>query len=155
MDPRPRLLVDGANVMHAWPEQRALLPRQRQTARETLIERLQVLHDSGLAEVRVVFDGRGPDVVIESRPGDPPLVVVYTATGQTADDVIEQLVAQAKDPAQCTVVTADRMVRQTIEAAGGARMSPGDLAAWIRQTETQQSAKLTARRRANDSQWRG
>ena len=69
-------MVDGANVMHAWPDLRALLPRQRQAAREKLIERLQVLHDSGLAEVRVVFDGRGPEVVIESRPGDPPLVVV-------------------------------------------------------------------------------
>lgn len=140
--------------MHAWPELRALLPRQRQTAREKLIERLQALHDSGLAEVRIVFDGRGPEMVIESHPGDPPLVVVYTATGQTADDVIEQLVAQAKDPAQCTVVTADRMVRQTIEAAGGRSMAPEDLAAWIRQTETQRSARLSARRRANDAQWR-
>jgi predicted RNA-binding protein with PIN domain len=147
-------MVDGANVMHAWPELRRLLPRQRNVAREQLVERLQALHDSGLAQVQVVFDGRGPETVVESRPGNPPLIVVHTATGQTADDVIEQLVAQAKDPGNCTVATADRLVRQTIEAAGGSAISPEELAAWIARAGSQQSARLAAHRRANDSKWR-
>jgi predicted RNA-binding protein with PIN domain len=154
MPPGKRIIVDGANVMHAWPDLRPLLARRRQVARERLVDRLQVLHDSGLAEVRVVFDGRGPEPVVESRAGELPLLVVYTASGQTADEVIEQLVAQAKTPADITVATADRLERQTVEAAGGQVISPADLAGWISRAEGRQAAKLSDQRRENEARWR-
>ena len=48
------LLVDGSNIMHAWPELRALLAGDRDTARARLSRAVRILHD--LEQVRRVAD---------------------------------------------------------------------------------------------------
>ena len=154
MEAPRHLLVDGSNVLHAWPELRVLLKRDRGAARARLSQALGVLHDAEQVRVSLVFDGRGPELVAEQPLGPATFVHLYTPSGQTADDVIEQLVGQARDPGRCIVATDDRAERQTIEALGAAGMSAADLLAWIERAGGRQQTRLAARRKANEKEWR-
>ncbi len=70
----------------------------------------------------MVFDGKsGPEEA--RRAGD--LGVLYSRRDQTADSVIEGMVAALKGEARnATVVTADGAERVTVEALGGYCVSP-------------------------------
>jgi predicted RNA-binding protein with PIN domain len=148
------LLVDGSNIMHAWPELRALLPGDRDTARARLSQAVRVLHDGEQLRVTIVFDGRGSELSVEQPGGQATFAHVYTPGGTTADDVIAQLVGQAREPSDCLVATDDRGERQAIETLGAAGLSSADLASWVRRAEQRQQAQLQERRRANESKWR-
>jgi predicted RNA-binding protein with PIN domain len=149
------LLVDGANVLHAWPELSPLLRRNRDAARTRLIEQLTVLrHEGDGWRITVVFDGRGEELVVERPSGDASFSVIFTPRSATADDVIEQLVASGREPQACLVATADRAERETVTAAGAQVISPDDLKTWIRQAEGRLGTELRSRRTRNDRQWR-
>lgn len=148
------LLVDGANLLHAWPDLCALAQKDRSAARAGLVQRLAILHDSAGWRVTIVFDGRGPDLVIESVDGQQSFAVVTTPAALTADDVIEQLVGKSADPAACTVATADRAEAQTVTALGAQAMPPADLAAWIERVAARQGAHIATLRRDNEHRWR-
>lgn len=129
MTPAQHVIIDGPNVLHAWPELRPLLKRDRSAARDRLVSMATALHDAESCRVTVVFDGRGAEVVVEHPGGQGSLTVIFTSSGLTADDVIEQMVGQAREPQGCVVVTADGAERSTVEALGAAAISPGELAA--------------------------
>jgi predicted RNA-binding protein with PIN domain len=148
------LLVDGSNILHAWPELRALLKRDRDAARARLSQMLSVLHDVEQVRLTLVFDGRGADLVVECPNGLKTFSHIYTPTGVTADDAIEQLVGQAVDPSACVVATDDRAERQTIEATGAAGISADELAAWVQRAGQRQKTQLSNRLEANDKTWR-
>jgi uncharacterized protein len=148
------LLVDGSNVMHAWPELRGMLQRDRATARQRLAQAVSVLHDVEQVRVTLVFDGRGAELSIEPVAGQATFAEVHTPSGTTADDVIEKLVGQARAPGQCVVATDDRAERQVIESLGAAGISAADLATWIERVGQRQGARLGERRRANEEKWR-
>ncbi len=149
------LLVDGYNIVHAWPELRGVLAKEgREAARGRLVDRLRVLHDFERVRVSAVFDGRGTDIAIERPTSHTTFSVLYTPAGMTADDLIEQLAAQSPTPHEVLVATADQAERDTIEAAGARPLRPEQLAEWIERAERSQAAALTAHRRAVDSQWR-
>jgi hypothetical protein len=121
MTPR-YLVIDGHSVLFAWPELRGLHQRQPRQAREELIRRLEKFHDAGSWELTLVFDGKAGGTPVR-RPGD--MVVAYSQRDQTADSVIEALVAAQKDRSTITVVTADEAERTTVEALGAFCVSPG------------------------------
>lgn len=148
------LLIDGSNILHAWPELRVLLKRDRDAARASLSQRVRVLHDTEHLRVTIVFDGRGSELVIE-RPSDHPTFThLYTPTGTTADDVIEQLVGNAENASACIVATDDRAERQTVEALGAAGLSSADLAAWVGRAEERQRTQVSGLTRENEREWR-
>ncbi len=148
------LLVDGANLLHAWLELRALAIRDRDTARGRLSQALRVLHDAEGWRVTLVFDGRGTELRIEQPGGDATFAHIFTPSGLTADDVIEQLVGGAADPAACTVATADRAEQQTVSALGAAWCSPDDLRVWCDRAAARQAQRLAEMNRANHRAWR-
>lgn len=148
------LLIDGANILHAWPELRALLKTDRDAARSQLMQRASAIHDTEQVRVTIVHDGRGEDIVVERPSGRPTFSVVYTPSSMTADDLIEQMVAGAADPAACVVATADRAMRETVQAAGGSTMRAEDLRAWIERAEARQAGAVKALREANERKWR-
>ncbi len=126
MTPR-YLVIDGHSVLFSWPDLRALHQRQPRQAREELVRRLERLHDAGRWDVTLVFDGKA-GAAPARRPGD--MVVAYSRRDQTADSVIEALVAsqKEKDRAAVTVVTADGAEKTTVEALGAFCASPE----WLR-----------------------
>jgi predicted RNA-binding protein with PIN domain len=148
------LLVDGSNIMHAWPELRTLLKRDRDTARSRLSLAVAAIHDAGQARVTLVFDGRGSELVVEQPSGHTNLAHVFTPTGTTADDVIEQLVGRAAAPGACVVASDDRAVRSTVEALGAESISAEELANWAARAAARQGAQAAGLRRDNERQWR-
>ena len=148
------LLVDGANIMHAWPDLRALLKRDRENARRRLSQAMRLLHDAEALRVTVVFDGRGEELSVEHPGGQATFAHIYTPTGTTADDVIAQLVSRARSAADCLVATDDRGERLAIEALGAGSISSADLATWLARADQRQQSRLQERRRENDAQWR-
>lgn len=149
------LLVDGYNIAHAWPDlRRVLVAEGRDVARAQLVERLRVLHDFERLRVSVVFDGRGADIAIERPTRHATFSVLYTPAGMTADDLIEQLAAQAASPGDVIVATADRAECDTVEVAGATVLSPEQLAEWVERAGAAQSETVAEHRRKVERQWR-
>ncbi len=148
------LLVDGANLLHAWPDLRVLMNRDRTTARSQLIQRLGAIHDAEQTRVTVVFDGRGEELVVERPSGHVTFSVLYTPSALTADDVIEQLVGRAANVSSCHVATGDRAERQTIEASGAVWVPPADLAAWVGRAESRLASDVRVLKRENEKKWK-
>lgn len=127
MGAKPKfLLVDGHSVIFAWPELRALHSKKTAAARELLVKHLTEYQDYSGTRVVAVFDGRGDQVTEEARlPGC--IQIYYSASGQTADTVIERLVAIYAERCEITVATSDRMEQQTIHALGADWVSAEEL----------------------------
>lgn len=148
------LLVDGSNILHAWPELSSLFKRDRNAARSQLVQQLAAIHDVGSMQLTIVFDGRGEKLVIEHPSQQTSLTVIYTSSGQTADDVIEQMAVKAVATSRCIVATDDRAERQTVQAAGAEVVSSGDLLAWAKQAATRLSSIVKRNQSANEKTWR-
>jgi predicted RNA-binding protein with PIN domain len=86
------LIVDGHSVIFAWPELRRLHTRRTALARDELVKILTEYQDASGVRVVAVFDGKGLKPNEDSTPGG--IQVFYSATGQTADAIVERLVAK-------------------------------------------------------------
>ena len=124
------LLVDGYNIIHAWPE----LARWKEAAgfdaaRDRLIASLQDYGGYASMEVVVVFDayrsGRMKQTV-ENRPG---LDIVFTANGETAAHYIERVADELKGKdCELYVATSDSLEQTIVLGRGAVRLSPRELA---------------------------
>lgn len=130
-----RLIIDGYSLLYrtgSLPD-RSAGPRFA-VARDTLIRRLERIAGRLAVKITIVFDGRGE----RAAPGDlpsGPIEVLFSAGSQTADTVIERMVAGDASPARLTVVTSDRRERETVEAAGARTISCGDFLALCAEAE--------------------
>jgi len=147
------LLVDGANILHAWPELRALLRRARTAAQAQLVGELAAIHDGEGVRVTVVFDGSGAELELTCPGGQQTFAVVRTPTGMTADDFIERWVGRAAAAETCWVATGDVGEGRTVAALGAQWISPEDLSAWVRRAGRGVTAHVATRKRNNDRQW--
>jgi predicted RNA-binding protein with PIN domain len=127
------LVVDGHSVIFSWADLRTLHQRNRPAARRELASRLQALHDSTLWRVTLVLDGTLGTTTPSPRRQPQDMVTVYATADQTADSIIERLVATSGAAAQVLVVTADEVERRMIESLGAAGASP----AWLAQEMAQ------------------
>lgn len=135
------LIVDGNNVIHAWPDLLALHRKRRGLGHAELCRRLRQFHDQSDHRVVVVFDGRGGSKSEEREPGG--FQVIYTDGGSTADGAIERLVARYRGRYRLAVATDDG-AEQNLVAAMGAEVwsaqalrdavdrAEGDWRRWIR-----------------------
>lgn len=150
------LLVDGYNIVHAWPELRTVLTREgREMARERLVAALRPIHDAEAIRVSVVFDGRGNDIAIERPGSENTFSLLFTPAGMTADDLIEQLVAGTQPVESAIVATGDLAERRTVEALGAAVYSPEQLADWVSRSAQRQTARVKNHNADSRRRWRG
>ncbi|MER0443545.1 NTP pyrophosphohydrolase [Streptomyces sp. Edi4] len=111
MSERPLLIVDAANVVGSVPDG---WWRDRKGAAERLRDRLAGRD----ADEEVVLVVEGAARGVESVPG----VRVESATGSGDDLIVELAAARAGRP--CTVVTADRALRERVRAHGAECVGP-------------------------------
>ena len=140
------LLVDGYNVVHSWPETRAMLPRDIDAAAELLVERLAVLHDPETFEVTVVFDGQREinEIAHDGRGSHPG--VIYAKFGKSADAVIEEIVARAPDASAFTVVSRDNALGVSTFSSGAQVIGPDALLGMVTREKRKLSGSVEARR---------
>jgi uncharacterized protein len=129
------LIVDGYNIIHAWPRLHAtLLERGLEDARRQLVSALaEYAAQTGVA-VTVVFDA-------QARPGGLPstekfdgVTVLFGSKRATADHVIERAAYRASqrgEGADVVVATDDRLERDVVGAMGVATMGARALEAEV------------------------
>src|SRR5260370_7366537 len=93
------LIVDGYNVIHAWPSLKRLLGVSLEAARDKLVERLSVYALVTGAEVTVVFDAHRAASRTNSEQMVEGVRVIFARKGHSADQVIERL-ADGATPAR-------------------------------------------------------
>jgi predicted RNA-binding protein with PIN domain len=115
-----RILVDGYSLLHAWPELAQGQARYSAGARGELIHRLRQYGDAIGTPITVVFDGRGnaPSIGHEV-PSTPTMEILYSKSGQTADDIIERVTAKLVKYGDVLVVSNDFAERDTVVSVGG------------------------------------
>jgi predicted RNA-binding protein with PIN domain len=111
------LIVDGANVVGSrpdgWWRNRALAARRLQEQLSTAA----LPHD----EIVLVLEGA-------ARQGNPAgrdgRLHTLHAHGSGDDAIVETVTTEVRDGRDVTVVTADRLLRKRVEAAGATSVSP-------------------------------
>jgi len=124
-----RLIVDGYNVIHAWPSLKRLLSSASlEAARDELIKRLSVLGMISGEELTVVFDAHHSKAMSNSEEKVDGVRVIFTRKGHSADHSIERLAYQASQTGDViTVATSDRFQRDLVRGMGGAVITAAEL----------------------------
>nr|WP_215909943.1 NYN domain-containing protein [Streptacidiphilus fuscans] len=111
--PQVHLLVDGYNVTKTgWPGM--ALDRQRQQ----LLRGLGLLAAQTGAEITCVFDGQDLDGPIPMAPPPRGVRVLFSRTGETADELIRRLVRAEPEGRPVVVVSTDREVADGVRKSG-------------------------------------
>ena len=123
-----RLVVDGYNVIHAWPALKSLMNESLEAARDKLVDRLAVYAQVSGSEVTVVFDAHRTTAMNNAEELNQGVRVIYTRKGHSADHAIERIAyATQGDGDPLTVATSDRFQRDLVRGVGGAVISASEL----------------------------
>ena len=116
------VLVDGYNVIFAWPDLNRLAAQSLDAARERLIERLRNYQGFRQNAVIVVFDA----YKVKNNPGSVQhlggVSVVYTKEAETADMYIERAAYDLSKRHNVRVATSDGAEQMIILGAGALRV---------------------------------
>ncbi len=118
-----RILVDGYSLLHSWPELAPGKARHSAMAREELVRRLTEYHDAIGTAITVVFDGAGERGRPSEMASTRGMEVLFSRSGQTADDIIERASARLAKLGEVLVVTDDFAERDTVIAFGAMAVS--------------------------------
>lgn len=147
--PEPKenyLLVDGYNVIHAWPELQELAEDNMDMARTRLLDALSSFRGMSNYKIIVVFDAYR----VEGRPVEEisehhNIYVVYTKEAQTADQYIEKFAFEHKKDYNITVATSDALQQVITRGAGTALLSARELREVVLSTLEQTKSSLKKR----------
>jgi predicted RNA-binding protein with PIN domain len=141
------LLVDGHSIIFADDALRRCHTENGAEARRRLVRLLLRFQDNSGCHVVVVFDGRGPRAAAD--PEENRLQVFYSKSGQTADSVIERLVAKYAATHRITVATDDHLERTTVTTFGASWISSRGLIDKIEAAEQELAGALQTLKRRN------
>lgn len=113
-----RILVDGYSLLHSWPELLQGRAPHSSAAREELVRRLAAYQDATGTPVTVFFDGTGPRMGM-ANASRHSVEVLYSRTGQTADQMIERAAHRFQPYGEILAVTNDIAERETVLSLGG------------------------------------
>jgi uncharacterized protein len=121
------LLVDGYNIIGAWPELRELKNKDLAAARDRLIERMAEYQAYSGYRVIVVFDAHFVKGT-EKKYKNYKVEVIFTRNNETADERIEKLaIALNNRKTQIHVATSDFTEQWAIFGQGALRKSAREL----------------------------
>lgn len=117
------LLVDGYNIIFAWPELRELSKVNIDAARDKLMDIMSNYQGAIGSTLILVFDA----YKVKGNPGSVikyhNIHVVYTKEAETADQYIEKTVHEIGKKYRVTVATSDALEQMIIWGEGASRMS--------------------------------
>ncbi len=132
------LLVDGYNVLGAWPE--ATGGRTLDEARDYLIRRLHDYAGYTGQQVILVFDAYQSDRPTRTEETRGSFTVVYTQKGELADHYIERVCDQQARRVELgrleiRVATSDALEQTVVLGRGATRMSARELIYEMRESQ--------------------
>ncbi len=125
------LLVDGYNIIYAWPELKELADSNMDGARVKLLDTLSNYQGILKGEIIVVFDAYRVQGHREEVIDYYNIHMVYTKEAQTADQYIEKFAYDNKKKYNITVATSDGLQQIIIRGAGACLLSARELKADI------------------------
>ena len=130
------LLVDGYNVIFAWPELKQAAGGDLDRGRRLLSDILDSYAAQCDAHIILVFDA----YKVRHNPGSTEkyggIEIVYTKEAQTADSYIEKLAYELSRLNRVRVATSDGLEQLIILGSGALRMSAQELRHEISLTES-------------------
>ena len=121
------LLVDGYNIIGAWPELQELKNKDLAAARDRLVEKMAEFQGYTGYRVIVVFDAYGVQG-FEKKYKNYKVDVIFTKENETADERIEKLaIALSNRKTQIHVATSDFTEQWAIFGQGALRISAREL----------------------------
>ena len=121
------LLVDGYNVIHAWPELKELAESHLDAARARLLDALSSYQGVKNWQVIVVFDAYAVSGRREELERYHNIYVVFTKEAQTADQYIEKFAYDHRKEYDIVVATSDALQQVIIRGAGSQLLSAREL----------------------------
>lgn len=106
-----RLIVDGYNMIFAWPELAALKDVNLEDARDALVSTLADYAAMTRQQVTIVFDSHRRKGSEASEHTVHGVQVIFAGRKTTADHVIERLLFEARESDEVTVATSDSLQR--------------------------------------------
>jgi predicted RNA-binding protein with PIN domain len=106
-------LIDGNNLLGR------IAPHElrERSGREGLVVRLLAFQRVTRARIHLVFDGN-PEQTPTDVPVNPKFVIHYPGEGQSADDVIREMIERQTDRRRFFVVSSDRAIRELARKKG-------------------------------------
>ncbi|TLS35536.1 NYN domain-containing protein [Pseudalkalibacillus caeni] len=145
------LIVDGYNIIGAWPTLRRLKDNDFAKARDLLIEKMAEYQAYTGYRVIVVFDAhlvRG----VEKKHRHYRVEVIYTRENETADERIEKLARELKNvKTKIYVATSDYTEQWAIFGQGALRISARELLLEMEKIEKGIEKKVKKNNRKNPS----
>lgn len=134
MDRLPHLIVDGYNVIHRDQRYRLLAAEDLDAARTRLVEDVAG-YAVGEYRAVVVFDG-GANPISDGTPHHVAgVTVIFSASGETADSVVESLARRGRERGErVVVVTSDAATQWTVFSGEVTRMPAGEFSLRLVQT---------------------
>ncbi|MEL7568513.1 MAG: NYN domain-containing protein [Dehalobacterium sp.] len=136
------IIVDGYNIINAWPELIKLKNESFEHARDRL---LNILSDfCGLTGclVIVVFDAHLVKGGIGHKEILGSIEVVFTQEGETADSCIERLVSQLPRETRVTVATSDWAQQRLVMGQGALRLSAREFLNRVNEAREKSTLKM-------------
>ncbi|MCQ6268463.1 NYN domain-containing protein [Fictibacillus sp. WQ 8-8] len=145
------LLVDGYNVIGAWPELRSLKDTDFAKARDILIEKMAEYQAFTGCRVIIVFDAHMV-AGMEKKAKNYKVEVIFTRENETADERIERLASEYKNVnTRIFVATSDYTEQWVVFAKGALRKSSRELKVEMDDIEKRIERKVKKARERNFS----
>ncbi len=138
------LLVDGYNIIFAWPDLKALAQHSLEDARKSLADILSNYRGFHPCELILVFDAYKVHGGIGHQEDAGGIHLVYTREAETADNYIEKTIREiARKPDRLIRVATSDGLEQVIILGGGAiRVSAREFRAEVEQANVEIAAIL-------------
>ena len=120
------VIVDGYNLIFAWPELKSLAAERLDLARSRLMDMLSNYSGYTKSDLVLVFDGYRTPGNPGSREDYHNIHVAYTRDGETGDAYIERIVDEIGKNETVRVVTSDNLIRLSALRSGVLRTSSGE-----------------------------
>lgn len=152
MDPL-LILIDGYNVIRNTPGLLSAHESSGAAGREALLAQVVAKYRHTPHTVVVVFDGDGASERVEAVPRSGRIRVIFTARGQTADDTLVRLAAEAQATGtRVKLVSKDGELVQRANAHDAQSARPEQLAELLNQP-SRDVVKKYQHRTAVQAQW--
>ena len=148
------LIVDGYNVLFAWPELEEMAKLDLSSARERLAELLDNFASFKKWKLILIFDGYKSKGNPGTKTRFNTIQLVYTKEGQTADAYMEELATQIGRNYNARVVTSDSLVQLSSFRSGLLRMSARELREEVERSQGQISQLLAENARTQERRFR-
>ncbi|KJR96469.1 MAG: hypothetical protein VR68_14470 [Peptococcaceae bacterium BRH_c4a] len=136
------LIVDGYNIIFAWPDLDKLRKTGLEHARAKLADIMVNYAALSGESVVVVFDAH----LVKNNPehmesAGKNVEVIFTQEGETADSVIERLVRELSGKGRVFVSTSDWAEQSMIFGLGAYRLTPKELAERINRLKMESQSR--------------